>query len=73
MSVLLFIWTVYAPIKGICMSIISTLHYPPGKRLIAISLSSQDIFNIFMVGFFLVITSLMYEGFKLKCDQDLTV
>ena len=67
------IWAIYGPIKSIVMSLLLTFYNPPGSRIVALTVSSNDIINIFIVGFFFVITSLMYEGYKLKNEQDLTV
>ena len=73
MSKAALVWTIYQPISFMLKSLALTLHNPPGQRMIVAQLSSPDIVNIFIVGFFFVITSLMYEGYKLKKDQDLTV
>lgn len=66
-------WAIYEPIKVTLGSLVATLHNPVGKRIIMVSVEHTDIINIFLVGFLLVITSLIYEGFKLKQEQDLTV
>ncbi len=68
-----FGWALYAPIKSMILSLIVTLHKGPGNRMISLTVSSHDIYHIFIVGLLLVVASLMYEGYKLKCDQDLTV
>ena len=49
------------------------MHNAPGERILAVRITSFDIKNIFVVACFFVITSLMYEGYKLKKEQDLTV
>lgn len=68
-----FAWALYQPIKGMLESLIVTFHNPPGERVLELSITSYDIINIFLVGFLLVITSLIYEGFKLKQEHELTV
>ena len=73
LSRIAFAFTIYEFVSYILMSLISTLHNPPGERMIAVRINSSDVNNIFIVGCFLVITSIMYEGYKLKKDQDLTV
>lgn len=73
MSRIAFAWAVYAPIKYMLISIVSTLHNPVGQRVISVRISSDDIINIFVVGFFLIITSIIHKGFLLKNEQDLTV
>jgi hypothetical protein len=66
-------WTIYQPIQNTLRTLILTFHLGHGKRKISLPLASKDIFNIFVVFCFLIITSLMYEGYKLKKEQDLTV
>ncbi len=73
MSRIAFAWALYAPIKKMILSLVATLHKGVGNRVISISFSSGDVYNIFFVGVLFVVASLMYEGYKLKCDQDLTV
>jgi len=73
LSRILFAWTLYNPLKFTLLSYITTMLNPAGKRVIAIAFNSDDIFYIFIVGFFLVITSLMQEAYNLKHEQDLTV
>lgn len=73
MSRIAFAWTIYNPLKFALLSIITTINNPVGQRVLTINLSSDDIFHIFIVGIFLVITSLMQEAYKLKSEHDLTV
>jgi len=73
LSRILFAWTLYNPLKFTLLSYITTMLNPAGQRVIAIAFNSDDIFYIFIVGFFLVITSLMQEAYHLKHEQDLTV
>jgi len=68
-----FAWVLYNPVKFTLLSIITTYYNPVGKRVVAIAFNSDDIFNIFIVGFFLVMTYLMQEAYKLKYEHDLTV
>ena len=68
-----FAWAVYEPVKVTLGSLVSTFHNPPGQRIVMVSLELTDVINIFLVGFLMVVTSLIYEGFKLKQEQDLTV
>ncbi len=72
-SRIVFVWTVYSPIKFTFINLILTFHRPVGQRELAIALSPNDIVNIFIVGFFLIMTSLMHEAYTLKHEQDLTV
>ena len=73
MSRIAFAWTLYNPLKFALLSILTTINNPVGQRVFAINFSSDDIFHIFIVGIFLVITSLMQEAYKLKSEHDLTV
>lgn len=68
-----FAWTLYSPVKFTLLNLILTLQNPVGQRELAIAFSSNDVINIFTVGFFLILTSLMHEGYMLKHEQDLTV
>ena len=68
-----FAWAIYTPINSMIMSLVATFHNPVGQRVLSVSINSGDIINIFIVGFILVVTSLMYEGYMLKQEQDLTV
>lgn len=72
-SKIAFAWALYQPIKHTLLTLVATMHNPPGKRVLTLAINSNDVINIFLVGFFLVMTSLMYEGYKLKKEQDLTI
>ena len=55
------------------LSVVLTLHHPPGQRMLTFALSSSDL-AILLLGLILaVITWVMEEGRKLQEDQDLTV
>ena len=73
LSKIALIYTIYEFFGYMLMSLISTMHNAPGERMLAVQIGSGDIKNIFVVACFFVITSLMYEGYKLKKEQDLTV
>jgi len=73
LSRIAFVWTLYNPLKFTLLSFVTTINNPFGKRVIAIGFNSDDIFHIFIVGFFLVITSLMQVAYELKHEHDLTV
>jgi hypothetical protein len=72
-SRLAFLRAIYTPIKYSLLSIITTFHNPVGQRVLSATIGSDDIFNIFIVGFFLLITSIMYEGYKIKKEVDQTI
>jgi hypothetical protein len=73
LSKISFVWVLYSPIKDTLLSVICTLHNPPGQRIITVSFSSRDIYHIFFVGVIFVITSLIYEGYIIKKEQDLII
>jgi len=66
-------WTVYNPLKFTLLSVLTTINNPAGQRLISVCLRGEDIFHILIVGFFIIINSLMREAYELKREQDLTV
>jgi hypothetical protein len=73
MSKIIFAWAVYEPFKFTLLSIVTTLSNQAGQRVIALGFTSNDVINIFVVGFFLIITSLMHEAYELKSENDLTI
>lgn len=73
LSRIAFAWTLYEPIKFTLLSFITSASSHNGIRIISLGVTSNDIFHIFIVGFFLVITSLMHEAYELKNENDLTV
>ena len=73
MSRIAFAWALYEPFKFTLLSIVTTLSNQEGQRVIALGFTSNDVIHIFIVGFFLIITSLMHEAYELKNEYDLTV
>ena len=73
MSRIAFAWALYEPFKFTLLSIVTTLSNQEGQRVIALGFTSNDVIHIFIVGFFLIITSLMHEAYELKNEHDLTV
>lgn len=68
-----FIWVIYHPISYTLLGLVMTLNNPKGYRYLSFIFTSADALNILLFGLFLIITSLMHEGLKLKEEQDLTV
>lgn len=68
-----FVWALYNPLKLLLLSIVTTYFNPVGQRVIAFGVTSGDIINIFVVGLFLIIASLMQEASRLQDEHDLTV
>ena len=68
-----FVWTLYSPIKFTLLSMVTTLANPTGQQIIAVAISSNDLYHIFITGFFVWITSIMKTAYKLKQEQELTV
>lgn len=73
LSILALAWAVYMPVRNTLLTLVESLQYPAGARIISFTFGSDDIINIFIFGFFLVITSLMQEASALKEEQELTV
>ena len=73
MSRIAFAWALYEPFKFTLLSIVTTLSNQEGQRVISLGFTSNDVIHIFIVGFFLIITSLMHEAYTLKNENDLTV
>ena len=66
-------WFVAGILCQSLLSVVLTLHHPPGQRMLTFALSSSDL-AILLLGLILaVITWVMEEGRKLQEDQDLTV
>jgi hypothetical protein len=73
LSRLLIWWFVAGILCRSLLSVVLTLHHPPGQRMITFGLSSSNL-TILLLGLILaVITWVMEEGRKLQEDQDLTV
>lgn len=67
------LWTIYAPIKHMLMSLVMTMFNPIGERIISLGFNTTDIENMFLVGLLYFITAMIYEGYSLKSESDLTV
>jgi hypothetical protein len=71
---LVLLWSCGAGIICRCLlSIVLSLHNPPGQRKIALSLSSDDVNLLLLGGILAVIAWVMDEGRKLQEEADLTV
>jgi|SaaInlLV_10m_DNA_2_1039722.scaffolds.fasta_scaffold00403_14 hypothetical protein len=68
-----FISVLYRPISHTLLGLITTYNNPPGERILVLMLDSYDAINIFVVGCLFVIVSLMYEGYSIKKDNELTI
>ncbi len=55
------------------LSVVLTLHQPPGQRMLALSISSEDLNLLVLGGILAVIAWVMDEGRKLQEEADLTV
>ncbi len=62
---------------GLCcrslLSVVLTLHHPPGQRMLTLSLGSDDINILVLGGILAVISWVMEAGRQLQEDIDLTV
>jgi len=68
------LWSCLAGILCRCLlSVVLTLHNPPGQRMISLSLSSDDLNLLLLGGVLAVIAWVMDEGRRLQEEADLTV
>lgn len=70
---LLLAAAITGPIHQSLLSIVLTLHNPPGQRMLSVSLSSSDFSRALMGGIVLLISWVMEEGRKLEDEQAFTV
>ncbi|MGE4423528.1 MAG: DUF2975 domain-containing protein [Pseudodesulfovibrio sp.] len=71
-------WTMLAgvalmPIHEALMTLVLTIHNPPGQRMITISLESGDIRDLLIAGIIILVSWIMDEGRKLRETDELTV
>lgn len=69
----LLAWFFIGIVHHALLSIVLTLHHPPGQRIFSIELSSADLTTLLTGAILAVIAWVMEEGRKLQEDQDLTV
>jgi hypothetical protein len=69
----LLVWFVIGIIHQTLLSVVLTLHHPPGQRMITVGLSSGDLTTLLTGVILAVIAWVMDEGRKLQEDQDFTV
>lgn len=72
-SKVLLCWAVYSPLSKTLSTLVITATNAPGHRVLAITFGHDDLLNIFMFAFLVMITSLMHEAYQLKAEQDLTI
>ena len=63
-STFAFWLALYMPLSRSILSVITTLHNEPGHRILAASFGTTDLLNIFIFGFFMIITLLMQQGIR---------
>ncbi|WP_338669850.1 DUF2975 domain-containing protein [Pseudodesulfovibrio methanolicus] len=71
-------WTMLAgvilmPIHEALLTLVLTIHNPPGERLITISLESGDARDLLVAGIIILVSWIMDEGRKLRETDELTV
>jgi len=62
-----------APIYEALLTIVLTIHNPPGKRLVSISFESADLEELITAGVIILVSWIMEEGRKLRKADELTV
>lgn len=72
-SKLALLYVLYFPISGVLLSIITTVHKGPGKRIISVAFSHHDIFNIMILCFMFIIITIFKKGYELEYEQKLTI
>lgn len=72
-SRIMLLWALYAPINRTLLSLITTLHNKAGDRVITVSFGAGDLTNILIIGFLMLTSMMLSDGYRLKQDQDLTV
>lgn len=69
----LLIWQVLTPIQQALLSLVLTIHNPPGLHIIQASFSSNNIAVIFIALIVIVISWVMGVGHKLQQEQEYTI
>ena len=71
-------WTMLAgvalvPVQEALLTLVLTMHNPPGERMITISLQSTDLRDLLIAGIIILVSWIMDEGRKLRETDELTV
>lgn len=67
------VWTLYSPINGMLMSLVTSLHKGVGNRVLIMSIGSSDFIHLFFLGVLVLLTAIIYEGYQLKQEADVTI
>jgi len=62
-----------APIHEALLTIVLTIHNPPGERMVTVSLESTDFEELITAGVIILVSWIMEEGRKLREADELTV
>ena len=73
LSRVLLWWFAAGIVHKSLLSVVLTLHNPPGQRMITLELGSPDLTALLLGAVLAVIAWVMEEGRRLQEDQDLTV
>jgi hypothetical protein len=73
LSRVLIWWFVAGIVYRSLLSVVLTLHHPPGQRMIAVGLGSPDLTALLLGGILAVVAWVMEEGRKIQEEQELTV
>ena len=57
------------PLTGAALSVLLSINNPPGQRVLALNISSDDIALLFISGVFIVVAWIMAEGIRLADDN----
>ena len=69
----LFLWFGASVLSVPLLSLALTLHFPPGERMVSLSLGSPDLTALFVGAMLRVAAWVMAEGHRLSQDQELTI
>jgi hypothetical protein len=73
LSRVLIWWFAAGIVHNSLLSVVLTLHTPPGQRMITVELGSPDLTALLLGAILAVIAWVMEEGRRLQEDQDFTV
>ncbi len=68
-----FAYTVSSVICSSLLSVITSLHNVPGKRILAVGFGTPDVLNIIVFCFMFLLMTVFQKGFEYKHEQELTI
>lgn len=68
-----FAYTVSSVICSSLLSVITSLHNAPGKRIVAVGFGTPDVVNIVVFCFMFLLMTVFQKGYEYKHEQELTI